>query len=87
MPDVWSVRVCCVVCCVVSFRACCVAWCEDLMLQVFVLLFQVSKWVCRFVVLEAVRIVHVIICKCAVQRGVAQGTRSAEKMYVRIYMP
>ena len=38
---------------------------------VFALLFQVSKWVFRCVVLEAVRVVHGIICKCVVRRGVA----------------
>ena len=38
---------------------------------VFALLFQVPKWVSGCVVLEAVRVVHVIICKCIVQRGVA----------------
>ena len=38
---------------------------------VFALLFQVSKWVSGCVVLEAVRVVHVIICKCVMQRGVA----------------
>ena len=31
---------------------------------------RVSKWVSGSVVLEAVRVVHVIICKCVVQRGV-----------------
>ena len=38
---------------------------------VFALLFQVSKWVSGCVVLEAVRVVQVIICKCVVRRGVA----------------
>ena len=38
---------------------------------VFALLFQVSTWVSACVVLEEVRVVHVIICKCVVQRGVA----------------
>ena len=40
---------------------------------VFALLFQLSKWVSGCVVLEAVRVVHVIICKCVVQTGVARG--------------
>ena len=38
---------------------------------VFALMFQVSKWVSGCVVLEAVRVVHVIVCKCVVQRRVA----------------
>ena len=38
---------------------------------VFALLFQVSKWVSGCVVLEAVGVVHIIICKCVVQKGVA----------------
>ena len=37
---------------------------------VFALPFQVLKWVFGCVVLEAVRVVHVIICKCVVHRGV-----------------
>ena len=38
---------------------------------VFTPLFEVSKWVFGSVVLEGVQVVHVIICKCVVQGGVA----------------
>ena len=48
------------------------AWCDGLICSVtFALLFQVPKWVSGCVVLEAVRVVHVNICKFVAQRGVA----------------
>ena len=63
MPAVWSA---CLLC---GLMLCgLVRWSYAV---VFALLFQVSKLVSGCVVLEAVRVVHVIICKCVVQRGVA----------------
>ena len=70
MPAVWSACLLCGLLCCLLLRVLCglVRWSYDV---VFALLFQVSKWVSGCVVLEAVRVVHVIICKCVVQRGVA----------------
>ena len=70
MPAVWSACLLCGLLYCPILRVLCglLRWSYAV---VFALLFQVSKWVLGCVVLEAVRVVHVIICKCVVQRGVA----------------
>ena len=71
MPAVWFACLLCGLLCCLLLRTCCVAWCDGLTLWCFALLVHVSKWVSGCVVLEAVQVVHVIISKCVVQRGVA----------------
>ena len=70
MLAAWSAcLLCCLLCCLLS-RVLCgrVRWSCAV---VFALLFQVSRWVFGYLVPEAVRVVHVLICTCVVQRGVA----------------
>ena len=68
MPAVWSSCLLCGLLCCLRVLCGLVRWFYAVM---FALLFQVLKWVSGCVVLEGVRVVHVIICKCVVQRGVA----------------
>ena len=60
-----------------AFCACCVAWRDGLWCGVSAAVSSVEiKWVSGCVVLEAVRVMHVFICKCVVQRRVAFGTKT-----------
>ena len=75
----FGLHVCCVVCCVDCFCACCVAWCDGLMPWCLPCCFQcrhgfLGVWFWRWV-----RVVHVIICKCVVQRGVASKPCTVDK--------
>ena len=86
MPAVWSAYLLCGLLCSLLLRVLfgVVRWSYAV---VFALLVQVSKWVSGCVVLEAVRVVHVIICKCVVQRGVAVVHGYPRKAIVVICCP